>query len=103
MGAGSPYASPINSMHGMMNQTGPYPMGGNVANNSAGEHQTRHCSYSATDIGYKFLSSPSVSVGEGKHLDKGSLQYMNFIRRRSSDGETQECSLIQLERKRRVA
>ncbi|XP_027013211.1 AT-rich interactive domain-containing protein 1A isoform X1 [Tachysurus fulvidraco] len=36
MGAGSPYAPPINSMHGMMNQAGPYPMGGNVANNSAG-------------------------------------------------------------------
>ncbi|KAF5893174.1 AT-rich interactive domain-containing protein 1A-like, partial [Clarias magur] len=36
MGAGPPYAPPMNSMHGMMNQAGPYPMGGNVANNSAG-------------------------------------------------------------------
>ncbi|XP_060760958.1 AT-rich interactive domain-containing protein 1A isoform X2 [Neoarius graeffei] len=36
MGAGSPYVPPMNSMHGIMNQAGPYPMGGNVANNSAG-------------------------------------------------------------------
>ncbi|KAF7686229.1 AT-rich interactive domain-containing protein 1A [Silurus meridionalis] len=36
MGAGSPYAPPVNSIHGMMNQAGPYPMGGNMANNSAG-------------------------------------------------------------------
>lgn len=40
MGAGAPYAPPINSMHGMMNQAGPYPMGGNVANNSAGAAQS---------------------------------------------------------------
>ncbi|XP_026096805.1 AT-rich interactive domain-containing protein 1A-like isoform X3 [Carassius auratus] len=36
MGAGSPYAPPMNSMQGMMNQAGPYPMPGNMANNSAG-------------------------------------------------------------------
>ncbi|XP_034157369.2 AT-rich interactive domain-containing protein 1A [Pangasianodon hypophthalmus] len=36
VGAGSPYAPPMNSMHGIMNQAGPFPMGGNVANNSAG-------------------------------------------------------------------
>ncbi|XP_037386852.1 AT-rich interactive domain-containing protein 1A isoform X3 [Pygocentrus nattereri] len=36
MGAGSPYAPPMNSMQGMMNQAGPYPMGGNMTNNSAG-------------------------------------------------------------------
>uniref|UniRef100_A0A8C1AQ05 AT rich interactive domain 1Ab (SWI-like) n=1 Tax=Cyprinus carpio carpio TaxID=630221 RepID=A0A8C1AQ05_CYPCA len=36
MGAGSPYAPPMNSMQGMMNQAGPYPMPGNMSNNSAG-------------------------------------------------------------------
>uniref|UniRef100_A0A8C2GRQ6 AT rich interactive domain 1Ab (SWI-like) n=1 Tax=Cyprinus carpio TaxID=7962 RepID=A0A8C2GRQ6_CYPCA len=36
MGAGSPYAPPMNSMQGMMNQAGPYPMPGNISNNSAG-------------------------------------------------------------------
>ncbi|XP_051519086.1 AT-rich interactive domain-containing protein 1A-like isoform X1 [Myxocyprinus asiaticus] len=36
MGAGSPYAPPMNSMQGMMNQAGPYPMPGNMANNSTG-------------------------------------------------------------------
>ncbi|XP_067217946.1 AT-rich interactive domain-containing protein 1A isoform X2 [Chanodichthys erythropterus] len=34
MGAGSPYAPPMNSMQGMMNQPGPYPMPGNMSNNS---------------------------------------------------------------------
>ncbi len=37
MGAGSPYAPPVNSMQGMMNQAGPYPMPGNMSNNSAGK------------------------------------------------------------------
>lgn len=36
MGAGSPYAPPMNSMQNMMNQAGPYPVPGNMANNSAG-------------------------------------------------------------------
>ncbi|XDV34436.1 hypothetical protein PO909_004594 [Leuciscus waleckii] len=31
MGAGSPYAPPMNSMQGMMNQAGPYPMPGNMS------------------------------------------------------------------------
>ncbi|TSO05451.1 AT-rich interactive domain-containing protein 1A [Bagarius yarrelli] len=35
MGAGPPYAPPMNSMHGVMNQAGPYPMGGNVTTNSS--------------------------------------------------------------------
>lgn len=38
MAAGSPYGQSMNSMPGMMNPQGsPYPMGGNMANNSAGE------------------------------------------------------------------
>ncbi|KAK6474520.1 AT-rich interactive domain-containing protein 1A-like [Huso huso] len=37
MAAGSPYGQSMNSMPGMMNPQGsPYPMGGNMANNSAG-------------------------------------------------------------------
>ncbi|XP_057211198.1 AT-rich interactive domain-containing protein 1A isoform X1 [Triplophysa rosa] len=36
MGAGSPYAPPMNSMQNMMNQAGPYPVPGNITNNSAG-------------------------------------------------------------------
>uniref|UniRef100_A0A8D2N0K8 AT-rich interaction domain 1A n=1 Tax=Zonotrichia albicollis TaxID=44394 RepID=A0A8D2N0K8_ZONAL len=37
MGTGPPYGQGINSMAGMMNPQGPpYPMGGNMANNSAG-------------------------------------------------------------------
>ncbi|KAI4873030.1 hypothetical protein NFI96_028193 [Prochilodus magdalenae] len=36
MGAGSPYGQPMNSMQGMINQAGQYPMGGNMTNNSAG-------------------------------------------------------------------
>lgn len=46
MGAGSPYAPPMNSMQGMINQAGPFPMGGNMANNSTGEHlasDLSHC------------------------------------------------------------
>ena len=39
MGAGSPYGPGMNNMPGMMNQggPGPYPMGGNMVNNSPGE------------------------------------------------------------------
>lgn len=38
MGTGPPYGQGINSMAGMLNPQGPpYPMGGNMANNSAGK------------------------------------------------------------------
>lgn len=38
MGTGPPYGQGINSMAGMINPQGPpYPMGGNMANNSAGK------------------------------------------------------------------
>lgn len=38
MGTGPPYGQGINSMAGMLNPQGPpYSMGGNMANNSAGE------------------------------------------------------------------
>lgn len=38
MGTGPPYGQGINSMPGMINPQGPpYPMGGNMANNSAGK------------------------------------------------------------------
>lgn len=38
MGTGPPYGQGINSMAGMLNPQGPpYQMGGNMANNSAGE------------------------------------------------------------------
>lgn len=40
MGTGPPYGQGINSMAGMLNPQGPpYPMGGNMANNSAGKAQ----------------------------------------------------------------
>lgn len=38
MGTGPPYGQGINSMAGMINPQGPpYPMGGTMANNSAGK------------------------------------------------------------------
>lgn len=38
MGTGPPYGQGLNSMAGMINPQGPpYPMGGNMANNSAGK------------------------------------------------------------------
>lgn len=40
MGTGPPYGQGINSMAGMINPQGPpYPMGGTMANNSAGKSQ----------------------------------------------------------------
>ncbi|MEQ2218261.1 hypothetical protein XENOCAPTIV_000625 [Xenoophorus captivus] len=42
MGPGPPYGPGMNSMHGVMNQggPGPYPVGGNMANNTPGDSST---------------------------------------------------------------
>lgn len=41
MGTGPPYGQGINSMAGMINPQGPpYPMGGTMANNSAGKYNS---------------------------------------------------------------
>lgn len=41
MGTGPPYGQGINSMAGMINPQGPpYPMGGTMANNSAGKYDS---------------------------------------------------------------
>lgn len=41
MGTGPPYGQGINSMAGMINPQGPpYPMGGTMANNSAGKYKS---------------------------------------------------------------
>lgn len=38
MGSGPPYGPSMNNMAGMMNTQGPpFPMGGNIPNNSSGE------------------------------------------------------------------
>lgn len=66
MGTGPPYGQGINSMAGMMNPQGPpYPMGGNMANNSAGKPEL----WGFTDVTawrdnqcYRFLSLPGMAA-----------------------------------------
>lgn len=53
MGTGPPYGQGINSMAGMINPQGPpYPMGGTMANNSAGQRNlsTHHRNFFKKDL-----------------------------------------------------
>lgn len=64
MGTGPPYGQGINSMAGMINPQGPpYPMGGNMANNSAGKPELQDFTDGTALEGELVLKIPLTSQG----------------------------------------
>lgn len=64
MGTGPPYGQGINSMAGMINPQGPpYPMGGNMANNSAGKPELQDPTACMALQGESLLKIPLTSQG----------------------------------------